>query len=88
MSRSPMCYYSPFVVKFEVQNPGWPEICGIKGSPQYELVPAALTANLLDAIWFSWATAGNRMLPFLGLVVVCIGGLWLADKLSREKQRL
>ena len=28
------------------------------------------------------------MLPFMGLVVVCIGGLWFADKLSRENQRL
>ena len=28
------------------------------------------------------------MLPFLGLVVVCIGGLWFSDKLSRENQRL
>ena len=51
-------------------------------------VLAALTAILLDIFWFPWATAGDRMLPSLGLVVVCIGCLWLADKLSRENQRL
>ena len=52
------------------------------------VVLAAMTGILLDAFWFPWTTAGSRMLPFLGLVVVCVGGLWFADKLSRENQRL
>ena len=52
------------------------------------VVLAAMTGILLDAFWFPWSTNLNRMLPFLGLVVVCIGGLWFADRLSRENQRL
>ena len=51
-------------------------------------VLASLTAILLDIFWFPWATAGERILPFLGLVVVCVGGLWFADRLSKENQRL
>ena len=52
------------------------------------VVLASMTGILLDIFWFPWATAGSRMLPFLGLVVVCVGGLWFSDKLSRENQRL
>lgn len=52
------------------------------------VVLAAMTGILLDAFWMPWATTLNRVLPFLGLVVVCIGGLWFADRLSRENQRL
>ena len=36
------------------------------------VVLAALTGVLLDAFWLPWATTLNRVLPFLGLVVVCV----------------
>ena len=52
------------------------------------VVLAAMTGILLDAFWMPRATTTNRVLPFLGLVLVCVGGLWFADKLSRENQRL
>lgn len=52
------------------------------------VVLAAMAAILLDAFWMPWTTAGDRVLPFLGLVAVCGVGLWFADRLSRENQRL
>ena len=47
------------------------------------VVLAAMTGILLDAFWQPWATAGDRIVPFLGLLVVCVGGLWFADRLAR-----
>ena len=52
------------------------------------VVLAALTGVLLDAFWLPWATTLNRTRPFMGLVGVCGGGLWFADRLSKENQRL
>ena len=52
------------------------------------VVLAAMTGILLDAFWMPWATILNRVLPFMGLVAVCIWGLWFASRLAAENERI